>query len=146
LRIFLASRKPRWMRVPWCWELPEKLHERALEQTLLLLKTIGKLMITIGMIENETGKKIEDLYKDVLSPEALSMIIKYAPPELLGKLFSIFFKMNLTFSKIRNISSLTPEEKINYGNELLKETEEAENILKEIKEYFAKKTEEDTEG
>lgn len=100
------------------------------------LKTYGELIKIIGQIEKETGKPIDEIYREILKPEIVNKVTSKIPMELFAKL--ILTLVRISSLPVNRLNQLPPEEKIRVGEQLIEYTMELEKIIHEINEVTKK--------
>ncbi|MEM0027742.1 MAG: hypothetical protein QXT53_07305 [Ignisphaera sp.] len=89
----------------------------------------GDMLIAIGRIEKNTGKSLEQLTSEYMSPEAMEKLLEKLPSDVVGRMFAILFRLYILTGK--DIKALTADEKMKLGDELKKLAKELEKLFLE---------------
>lgn len=89
----------------------------------------GDMLIAIGRIEKNTGKSLEQLTSEYMSPEAMEKLLEKLPSDVVGRMFAILFRLYILTGK--DIKTLTADEKMKLGDELKKLAKELEKLFLE---------------
>ncbi len=100
------------------------------------LKAYGEFLETVGRVEKESGKTVEELFKEALKPENYSKLVKNLPKDLLGEFFYIM--LSIASLHIKKINEMTPEEKIEIGKQIVELSKRLEEVLMKIEEWVRK--------
>ncbi len=122
------------------------LHYKAFEETIKMLKAFGGFVKTVGKVEKTTGKSIEELYNEIISPENMTRLAERLPPDIVGKMFTMVFQMYSLLSKTKDLSRLSSEEKIEIGEKIINTAEQLEQLVKKAMEILEQKMVDEDNG
>jgi len=102
-----------------------------------LLRAYGQFAQTIGTLQRDQKDSFEALqHLGEMAPEFLEKMVDKAPPEVIGVFMKLFLRITSLSTKLNKLMDLSPEEKIEVGESLLKfadEFEKVDELLKRVR-------------
>jgi hypothetical protein len=106
--------------------------DKGIDIMIDMLKIYAKILNTMAEVEETTGKKIDELQKEVFSPATFVELSKKVPPEVFGEFMADLLKLSTLISTYQNPFTLPAEEKKKVASELQEIAESLEEIKKKI--------------
>lgn len=114
-------------------EMPVEMKEFAMA-FILFLKSMGTFAKKIGQAEKKYPEAFKMMEK-ISSPEVLTEFVSKAPPQVVVTTLKIFIRAGSLSSKMKKeMSELTPDEKIELGKELIALADDLSDLLKKAEE------------
>ena len=108
--------------------------EEFIEASILYLKSMGAFAKKVGEVEKKYPEAFEMMEK-MSSPEALTEFVEKLPPDILVTMLKLLIRAGGVSSKMRKeMSELTPDEKIEIGKELIAMANDISKLMKKTKE------------
>jgi len=101
-----------------------------MREFISMVSAMGTFLKTMGNIEKRNPALLENM-KNFSSPENLELFVEKAPPEILGLLFKTMIRFT-KLSQIKDVMLLSPDEKIQVGEEMEKVSQDLSDLLKKI--------------
>ena len=98
-----------------------------------MLKLYAAMLNSIADIEEASGKKADELLKELLSPQNLAKLSQKLPPDVFGAFMSALLRLATTFASVQNPLALPSNEKRRLASELNEIAKSIENAVEKLK-------------
>lgn len=114
-------------------EMDEEMKE-FVKASILYLKSMGTFAKKVGEIEKRYPEAFKIMEK-LSSPDTLTEFVTKAPPEIVVSMLKIFIRAGSLSSKMgKRMDTLTPDEKIDLGKELVALANDLSDLMEKLKE------------
>ena len=107
-----------------------------------MLRMYAQLLDSIAKVEEEHGKRFDEVLKEVLSPTTLLELHKELPPDVYSELMASLLRLATLTSSMQNPLLLPATEKRRVASELRKVVASLERIIERARELKGKVGEE----
>jgi F0F1-type ATP synthase delta subunit len=97
-----------------------------------MLKTYAQVLSAVAEIEEATGKKFDELLKEVFNPSKLAELHGKLPAEVYGELVAALLKLASISSNVPNPMLLPAEEKRKLSSQVLEIAESLEKAARKL--------------
>jgi len=98
-----------------------------------MLRLYSQILNAVAEIEEASGKKVDELLRELLSPGSLVELGKRLPPDIYGELMSSILRLAVIASTIQNPLALPASEKKRVAAEVTEIIKSLEKVVEKLK-------------
>jgi len=108
-------------------------HEVLMLSTVVnVLKLYADMLNAIASVEEASGKKADELLRELLSPQSLAKLGQKLPPDMFGEFMSALLRLT-TLASVQNPLALPSNEKRKLASELSEVVKSIEKVAEKLK-------------
>jgi len=108
-------------------------HEVLMLSTVVnVLKLYADILNAIASVEEASGKKADELLRELLSPQNLAKLSQKLPPDMFGEFMSALLRLT-TLASVQNPLALPSNEKRKLASELSEVVKSIEKVAEKLK-------------
>jgi rubrerythrin len=99
-----------------------------------MLRMLAQLLDSMAEVEEEHGRRFDEILKEILSPTRLLELHKKLPPDVYSELMASLLRLATLSSSVQNPLMLPTTEKKRVASELRKVVASLESVIEKVRE------------